>query len=78
MNHIADSATQASSVALYNWQHGAKENYCIFSTFNKVVDTKTSIIQMGLSILKIGSKMNLNRYKFLISKNIPADLKGPR
>ena len=28
-------------------QHGAKENYCNFESFNRVVDTKTNIILMG-------------------------------
>ena len=41
MGHTAVSATQASSVTLYIWQHGAKENYSTFETFNMVVDTKT-------------------------------------
>ena len=26
--------------------YGAKENYCNFATFDRVVDTKTGIIQM--------------------------------
>ena len=42
MGHTEVSATHASSVTLYNWQNGAKENYCNFASFNKVVDTKTS------------------------------------
>ena len=29
---------------------GAKENYCTFSTFNGVGDTKTSIIQNGPNV----------------------------
>ena len=33
------------------WQNGAKENYCSFAYFNKVVDKETSIIQMGPYIL---------------------------
>ena len=38
------------------WQHGAKKNYCNFATFNRIVDTKTIIIQMGPTILNAGSK----------------------
>ena len=47
MGHTAVSATLA-----YIWQHGEKENYCNFASFNRVVDTKTSKIQIGLNILK--------------------------
>ena len=36
------------------WQHAAKENYCNFASFNRVVDTKTSIIQMGPNISSFG------------------------
>ena len=46
MGHTVVSATQASSVTLQILQHGAKENYCNFASFNRVVDKKTSIIQM--------------------------------
>ena len=28
-----------------DWQNEAKEKYCNFATFNRIVDTKTSIIQ---------------------------------
>ena len=45
MGHTAVSATQASSVTLQIWQNGAKEEYCNFATFNRIVDTKTNIIQ---------------------------------
>ena len=31
----------ASSMTLQIWQHGTKENYCHFATFNRVVDSKT-------------------------------------
>ena len=31
-----------------------EENYCYFAIFNRVVDTKTSIIQMGPNILNVG------------------------
>ena len=41
MCHIAVSATQAASVTLYIWQHGAKENHSKFETLNIVVNTKT-------------------------------------
>ena len=37
------SVAEASPV----WQHEAEENYCIFATFDREVDTKTSIIQNG-------------------------------
>ena len=44
VSHTAVSTIKVSSVTLKIWQHGAKENYCNFSTFNRVIDTKTSII----------------------------------
>ena len=31
-----------------------EKNYCNFAIFNRVVDTKTSIIQMGPNILNVG------------------------
>ena len=34
--------------------HGVKQNYCKFAPFNRVVDTKTIIIQMGQNISNIG------------------------
>ena len=54
MSHIAVSATQASSVTLYIWQHEAKQNYLEFETFKRVVNTKTSIIESGPNILNVG------------------------
>ena len=53
MGPTAVSATEASSVTLKIWHHGAKENYCNFETFNRVVDTKTSKIQMEPNILNV-------------------------
>ena len=53
MGHTAISANQASSVTLQIWQHGAKENYCNFASFKSVVDTKTSIIQVGTNVLNL-------------------------
>ena len=53
VGHTMVSATKASIVTLYIWQHGAKENYCNFTTFNRVVDKKTSIIKMGPNILNV-------------------------
>ena len=47
MGHTAVSATQASSITLQIWQHGAIENYCNFAFFNRLVDKKISIIQNG-------------------------------
>ena len=44
MGHTMVSATEAFSVTLQTWQHEAKENYCNFACFNRVVDTKTIII----------------------------------
>ena len=61
MDYIAVSASQASSVTLYIWQHGAKENRSKFETFNMVVNTKTCIIQMGPNILNAGYEMNQKR-----------------
>ena len=43
-----------SSVTLQIWQHGAKENYSNFAASNRVVDTKTWIIQMGPNIINNG------------------------
>ena len=54
MGHTAVSATQASSVTLKTWQQGAKKNNCNFAAFNRVVDKKTSIIQMGPNIFNFG------------------------
>ena len=48
--HTAVSATEASSVTRQIWQQGAKDNNCNFATFNSVVNTKTSIIQMEPNI----------------------------
>ena len=36
MGHTAVSATEASSVTLQIWQHGAKGNYCNFASFSRV------------------------------------------
>ena len=52
MGHTAISVTKASSVTL-NLACEAKANYSNFETFNKVVDTKTSIIKMGPNILNV-------------------------
>ena len=49
MGHTAVLATEVSSVTLQNWQCGAKENQC--APFSKIVDTKTSIIQIKTNIL---------------------------
>ena len=54
MGHTPVSAIKASSVTLQIWQHGAKENNSIFTTFNRVVDKKTSIIKMEPNILNVG------------------------
>ena len=45
MGQTAVSAAKASSVTLKIWQNGVKEKYCNFATFNRIVETKTSIIQ---------------------------------
>ena len=44
MGLTAVSTIKVSSVTLKIWQNGAKENYYNFATFNRIVDTKTSII----------------------------------
>ena len=54
MDRTAVSATQASSVTLLIWQHGAKENYSKFGTFQKAVNTKASINQIWPNILNDG------------------------
>ena len=54
MGHTAVSAIQASSMTLWIWQYGAKENYCNLATFIRVVDTQTIIIKMGPNILNVG------------------------
>ena len=61
MNHTAVSATEASSVTLLIWQHGAKDNYCNFAIVDRVVETMTSLIKMDPKTLNVGQKMNLNR-----------------
>ena len=48
----------------------------LFASFNSVVDTRTSEIQMGPNILK--SILDLTNNIFLISKNTLSDLKGPK
>ena len=53
MGHTTVSATKASSVTL-NFHHGAEESYGNVASFNRVVDTKTSRIQMGPNALNIG------------------------
>ena len=53
MGHTAVSVTQASSVTLWFWQLGAKENYCNFAAFNMVVNTENSIIKNGTKIVYI-------------------------
>ena len=54
MGHTAVLATEVSSVTLQIWQCGAKENQCNFAPFSKIVDTKTSIIQIKTIILIVG------------------------
>ena len=56
MGHYAVSATKASSLTLLIWQYGARENCFNFPSFNRVVDTKTSIIPMGSNIVNVGWK----------------------
>ena len=47
MGHTAVSASQASSVTLQIWQHGAKENNCNFATFNGIVDIRLALSRRG-------------------------------
>ena len=47
MDHTAASATLAPSVTLQIWLNGAKEKYCNFATFNRIVDTKTQRAQLS-------------------------------
>ena len=54
MGHHTVQATQASSVDLQIWQYGAKDNIYNFASFNRVVDTKTSVIQIGPNISNVG------------------------
>ena len=61
MGHTAVSATLASSTKLYIWQHGAREKSFCFAIFNRIVDTKTNIMQMETNIFNIGQKRNHNR-----------------
>ena len=78
MGHSAVSATQASSVTLKIWQHGDKENYCKFVSFNREVDTKTSKFQMGPNISHVGKKINLNQNIFSDFSEYTRGLKGPK
>ena len=51
----------------------------VISSFNKTAYKKTDINQNVVQILKTFLEyMGLNIYKFLISQNIFADLKGPK
>ena len=50
MGHTAITSTKALSVILQIWQHGAKENNCNFTTFNRVVDIRLVFIQMRSNI----------------------------
>ena len=45
MDHTTVSET--FSVTLYIWQDGAKEKYCNFATFNRIVDIKTRLIVLS-------------------------------
>ena len=68
MGHTAVSATQVSSVNISIWQHGAKENNSNFATFNSVVYTKTSKIQMGPNIyIYLYKRWLENEYKPIIN-----------
>ena len=52
MGHTAVSVTLDSSVTLYICQHGAKDNYCNFASFNRAVDTKTCKNPNGVKYIK--------------------------
>ena len=52
MDHTAVSATQASSLTLYSWQHGAKMNYSKFKAFKMVVKTKNIYDPSGTKYIK--------------------------
>ena len=52
MGHTAVSTIKVSSVTLKIWQHGAKDNYCNFATFNRVV-TKTGFLMTKVRLKQI-------------------------
>ena len=60
MGQTAVSATKPSSVPLYSWQYGAKENYCNFATFNRIVDSKTIIVKKGPNCEMLRKLRNVN------------------
>ena len=62
-------------MTLLIWKNEAKEKYCNFATFNKIVDTKTNIIQTETNIQKVGKKMNQTDNEFLISQDTLTDIK---
>lgn len=78
MDHTQVSAIKASSVTLYSWQKEASDKNCKFVSLNKTVDRKTGNNPNGAKQLNTVQKLNLNDHKFLISQNIPTDLKGPK
>ena len=61
IGHAAVSATEASSVTLQIWQHGAKTNYCSYAIFIKNVYTSSTIIEMESNVIDAGKIKNINR-----------------
>ena len=51
--------------------------YCNFATFNRIVETKTSILVLSEEV-KYLKRWTENDNVFLISQNTLADLKGPK
>ena len=58
--HIAISATEVSAVTLQILQHGGKDDYCKLATFNRVVDTKSSVIQIKILSVNVKPTMYEN------------------
>ena len=80
MGQTVVSNTKFSSVTLNELAMKARERIStVISSFNKTVYKKTDINPNMAQILKTCLEyISLNIYKFLISQNIFADLKGPK
>ena len=78
--HCTVSNTKFSSVTLNKLAMKARERIStVISCFNKTAYKKTDINRNVVQILKTCLEyLDLNIYKFLISQNIFADLKGPK
>ena len=79
--HTAVLATKTSSVTVQIWQVGAKQNYCNFVYFNRVVNTKNwhnpnwaKYVKRLLENECILTDNNFLRIPSLISKDKPENI----